>query len=128
MDIKNMKNIIILKDLPSNVVEEAFVILKDNVKIHNKEITNIKDKENGNKNVDEKNINDNNGKNNNRYLIKEAEMIVNEYVSKVAESSIKNTNEKIKLQEKYKRLKYSNLFFILFSIFCIISILVRTNI
>ena len=128
MDIKNMKKNIILKDLPSNVVEEAFVILKDNVKIHNKEITNIKDKENGNKNVDEKNINDNNGKNNNRYLIKEAEMIVNEYVSKVAESSIKNTNEKIKLKEKYKRLKYSNLFFILFSIFCIISILVRTNI
>ena len=45
MDIKNMKNIIVLKDLPSNVVEEAFVILKDNVKIHKKKITNIKGKE-----------------------------------------------------------------------------------
>ena len=125
MDIKSMKNIIVLKDLPSNVVEEAFVILKDNVKIHNKEITNIKDKEKGSKNIDGRNINDNNKKNNSRYLIKEAEMIVNEYVSKVAESGIRNTNEKIKLQEKYKRLKYSNIFFILFSIFCIISILVR---
>ena len=56
MDIKSMKNIIVLKDLPSNVVEEAFVILKDNVKIHNKEIKNIKDKEKGSKNIDGRNI------------------------------------------------------------------------
>jgi len=32
MDIQNMKNMVVLKNLPSNLVEEAFVVLKDNVK------------------------------------------------------------------------------------------------
>ena len=31
MDISNMKNIIVLKELPSNMVEEAIVILKSNI-------------------------------------------------------------------------------------------------
>ena len=34
MDTKAMKNTIILRDLPSNMVEEAFIVFKDNVKIH----------------------------------------------------------------------------------------------
>lgn len=38
MNIKAMKNIIVLKDLPSNIAEEAIVILKSNSKIKNKEI------------------------------------------------------------------------------------------
>ena len=29
-----MKNMIVLKDLPSNMVKEAFVVFNDNVKIH----------------------------------------------------------------------------------------------
>lgn len=33
-----MKNIIVLKDLPSNLVEEAIVILKNGSKVKNKEI------------------------------------------------------------------------------------------
>ena len=31
--INQMKNIIVLKDLPSNIIEEAFVILKPNKKL-----------------------------------------------------------------------------------------------
>ena len=37
MESEKMKNMIILKDLQSNIVEEAFVVLKNNVKIHKKE-------------------------------------------------------------------------------------------
>ena len=33
MNINNMKNIVVLNNLPSNIVEEALVILKDNSKI-----------------------------------------------------------------------------------------------
>ena len=33
MKPESMKNIIVLKDLPSNIVDEAFVILKSNKKI-----------------------------------------------------------------------------------------------
>ena len=32
-----MKNMVILKNLPSNMVEEAFVVFKNNVKIHKTE-------------------------------------------------------------------------------------------
>ncbi len=42
MNIKAMKNIIVLKDLPSNIAEEAIVILKSNSKIKNKEIVESK--------------------------------------------------------------------------------------
>ena len=38
MKISQMKNIIVLKDLPSNLVEEAIVILKNGSKVKNKEI------------------------------------------------------------------------------------------
>ena len=37
MNTENMKNILILKDLPSNLVEEAIVFLKQNQKIRKPE-------------------------------------------------------------------------------------------
>ena len=30
MDINNMKNVVVLKDLPSNIVKEAYVVFKSN--------------------------------------------------------------------------------------------------
>ena len=38
MDIENMKNMVVLKNLPSNIVEEAIVIFKPNVKLNNSEV------------------------------------------------------------------------------------------
>ena len=38
MDISNMKNIIILKNLPSNLIEEAIFILKQNKKVKKPEL------------------------------------------------------------------------------------------
>ena len=32
MDINNMKNVVVLKDLPSNIVDEAIILLKQNQK------------------------------------------------------------------------------------------------
>ena len=38
MNIESMQNIVVLKDIPSNMVEEAIVILKPNIKLpQNKE-------------------------------------------------------------------------------------------
>ena len=37
MEVSNMKNMVVLKNLPSNIVEEAFVVLKANKKIKNLE-------------------------------------------------------------------------------------------
>lgn len=114
MDIQNMKNMVVLKNLPSNLIEEAFVVLKDNVKVHKEELA-------GNKteNIKEKN------KNGKDYVIKEAEMIVSEYISKIERKEFKVSKEKIKLEEKCKRLKYSTIFFAMFSGLSIISMLLR---
>lgn len=35
MSIESMKNMVVLRNLPSNIVEEAIVILKPNVKLKN---------------------------------------------------------------------------------------------
>ena len=35
METSNMKNIVLLKDLPSNIIEEAIIILKSNININN---------------------------------------------------------------------------------------------
>lgn len=38
MNIGQMKNIVVLRDLPSNIVDEAIVILKNNTKVKKREI------------------------------------------------------------------------------------------
>ena len=35
MEENNMKNIVVLKDLPSNLVDEAIVVFKQNVNVKN---------------------------------------------------------------------------------------------
>lgn len=120
MDIQNMKNIIVLRNLPSNMVEEAFVVLKDNVKVHKEELIDNKKSSNNSKNNSNKRQ-----KNDKDYVVKEAEMLVKDYIDKIEKRQFKTPKDKLKLEEKCKRLKYSNIFFILFSIFSIISIILR---
>ena len=114
MDIQNMKNMVILKNLPSNLVEEAFIVLKDNVNVHKEQLANSKISINNKKNMQSKD-----------YVIKEAEMIIKEYVSKVENKKNKTTKEKTELQEKCKKLKYSTIFFAMFSILSIISLILK---
>ena len=46
MNSENMKNMVVLKDIPSNIVEEAIIILKPNVKIKSLDIVDNKNKRN----------------------------------------------------------------------------------
>ena len=114
MDIQTMRNMVVLKNLPSNLIEEAFVVLKDNVKVHKEEFA-------GNKKEDTK-VNAIKSKD---YVIKEAEMIVSEYISKIERKEFKTTKEKLKLEEKCKRLKYSTMFFALLSGMSLIYVFIR---
>lgn len=109
-----MKNMVILKNLPSNMVEEAFVVFKNNVKIHktekidkNKSIT----KENNIKTED--------------YMIREAELIVSDYISKIEKKEYELGNENKKLREKYKRLKALTIFLAMFSSLSLALILLK---
>lgn len=114
MDIQNMKNMVVLKNLPSNLIEEAFVVLKDNVKVHKEELAGNKKRETNEKTKKDKD-----------YVIKEAENIVSEYISKIERKDFKVSKEKIKLEEKCKRLKYATIFFAMFSLLSTVGLLIR---
>ena len=93
MDSKQLKNIIVLKNLPSNLIEEAIIILKNNKKI--KILEGIESK-NCKKELEE---------NKEDYIIKEAEMVISNYLSRVEkEKQIKSYSIK-KIEEKCRKFK-----------------------
>lgn len=102
-----MKNMIVLKDLPSNIVEEAWVILKPEIKNKEKEVI--------------KKLKLNNVKNEtqNGYVVKEAETVIHDYLK-----NINNYEDKKKYNiiiKKYNKLK--KISFVVFWILAITCIL-----
>lgn len=94
MEVSNMKNMVVLRNLPSNIVEEAFVVLKANKKV--KKLERVEN----NKKVSGESLN----KKENDYMLKEAEMVVSNYISKI-ESKEKNETKKKTEWNKNKKLK-----------------------
>ena len=100
MNASRMKNIIVLKDLPSNLIDEAIVILKNGGKIKEKEII-LENKPEGNF--------DNIQSGNTDIAIKEAEFLVTDYIKKLEKpSEPMPTIRKMRLQ--YKKLQIFSLF------------------
>lgn len=111
MNIENMKNIVILKDLPSNMVEEAIVILKPNIKVEQikKE---EKKKENIKVGVKGKQLSKD-------YIIKEAQEVISQYISNLEKpKQLEITNRK--LIAKYNRVKTLSILFGIVGVFGII--------
>ena len=97
MDKSQMKNIIVLKDLPSNIVDEAIVILKNDSYIKKKEFTQnkkINKEEENNTNYD--------------FILKEAENVVKNYIKNIEKP--KDTIDIRTLKAKYRKLKLSIFF------------------
>ena len=88
-----MKNIVVLKNLPSNLVDEAILILKAN--------KNAKKLEHICKSSTSEN--EGNSKNDD-YVIKEAESVIASYISKV-EKTKPIQKQNYDFNKKYKRLK-----------------------
>ena len=87
----NMKNMVVLKNLPSNIVDEAFVVFKSSKKIKNLE------------KVEQNKIKGNNGINKNKeYFFKEAEMLVNDYIDKIEN---KDKKDVINVNSKGRKIK-----------------------
>ena len=83
MQVNNVKNIVVLKSLPSNIVEEAIIILKSNKyakKFQMIEKNNIKESEQENSNDKE-------------YIIKEAEELLSTYISKIESNNYIERND-----------------------------------
>ncbi|MBR2289942.1 MAG: hypothetical protein IJ867_04940 [Clostridia bacterium] len=103
MENNKIKNTIVLRGMASNVVDEAIVILKPNVKIK---------KTQGIKKVGEE-------KNTSKELIlKEAEHIVSEYVNRIGTEELKK--EKMRLERRVKKLQVVSLGFLILLIITLI--------
>ncbi len=87
MQISKTENVIYLKDLESNIIKQAFIILKDNVKLDFKD-----EKENERSKID---------------IIKDAENLINYEIEKNNVKFEKFKNEI--LNKKIKILKVSNI-------------------
>ena len=93
MQSSDMKNMVVLKNLPSNMVEEAIIIFKETQKVKQKELID-KEKEISSAEIRPKSK---------EYILKEAEMLVTDYINKI-ENKKKLTNKK-DIESKYKKLK-----------------------
>lgn len=106
MNTSNLKNIVVLKDLPSNLVEEAIVVLKENKKIEKLELVDKKKKQLENQEKNDVNSKQSKEfKDSKDYIIKEAQMLIAEYISKIENKNKKENLSIQKLNKKCKRLK-----------------------
>lgn len=93
MNSNQMKNIIVLKNLPSNLIDEAFIILKNNKKIESLERI---EKQGASKIEKEKGE---------EYIVKEAEMVISSYLSNIEHEKQIKSHSMRQLENKCKRLK-----------------------
>lgn len=93
MESSDMKNMVVLKNLPSNMVEEAIIIFKETQKVKQKELIDKSKKMNSTEQQTKSR----------EYILKEAEMLVTDYINKI-ENKRKTSNNKV-LIDKYKKLK-----------------------
>ncbi|MBR1802650.1 MAG: hypothetical protein IJ777_01575 [Clostridia bacterium] len=106
MDTSGMKNIVVLRNLPSNLVEEAIVVLKQNQKLKKVELVDI-EKKNNREMVGKKQTKK--LENSKDYIVKEAQLLVSEYITKIEGKNKKADKPFQKLQKKYKMLKFINI-------------------
>lgn len=123
MNRENMKNIIILKNLPSNLIDEAIMVIKDKNKNLNYDefITTQEETNNivqGYMNEEDLKKIEKIKKENRKYIIKEAEIVVSNYISKMDNHIKENRTKKIEL--RYKKIKLLNFFLGLTTILSII--------
>ncbi len=111
MQTNNVKNIVVLKNLPSNIVEEAIVILKSNKYAKKFQMV----EKNNNKELEQ------NKSDNREYIVKEAEALISSYISQIENNRcIERPNKALK--QKYQKLKrYSIIVTIFFTISLIIN-------
>ena len=109
MKQNDMKNIIVLKDLPSNLIEEAIVFLKENKKIHKYQMVDAKE----NKEKQEK-------EQDNQYIVKEAGMLLKSYTENLEKQSPKWKNNMKKLEKRYKNSVKLNFVFLFTTVLTIV--------
>ncbi len=94
MDNLSMKNMVVLKDLPSNIVDEAIVIFKQNINLEKYKKESQENSKNKTKTV----------AGNSEFAVKEAENVIANYISEIERpKKLEQINKN--LQIKYNRIK-----------------------
>lgn len=110
MDTNNMRNTVILKNLPSNLIEEAFVVLKKNQRIKKFEyVDNQKENFCFEKNQDK----------DNEFVIKEAELLISNYIEKIENQDICGNKANLEFEKKYKKMRKIAIILGIISIGCL---------
>ena len=92
---EKLKNMIVLKNLPSNVIDEAIVILKPNVRVKK---TDYADKKS-------KSLLSDNKINSKDYIINEAQMVISNYITKLEKPKKEKYKQDKKIRNECKQLK-----------------------
>lgn len=96
MDTSQMKNIVVLKNIPSNIVEEAIVVLKSNKKA--KQLKYIEKNNSACKGIKKENSKD--------YIVREAELVISNYISNLESKKSMNVRNLNDMAKKYRRMKF----------------------
>lgn len=110
METSNMKNIVVLKNLPSNLVDEAIVILKANKKAKKLEYIDNFANPGYSKSVSEKD-----------YIVKEAETVISDYISTLENNKNRLTKRPL-IEKKYKKIKIYSIIVSIVLVFTFIRI------
>lgn len=97
MNQSGLKNMVILRNLPSNIVEEAIIVLKTNKK--------VKENEKVDKNVNTNTKDEKVSNKENDYILKEAEMLVSNYITRLEQKKKERNEVQNKINKKCKNLK-----------------------
>ena len=82
-----------MKNLPSNIVDEAFIILKNNKKIKSLE------------RIEKQNTNLTEKQKTGEYIVKEAEMVIGNYLSRIEKEKQQKSYSVRQIETRYKRMK-----------------------
>lgn len=121
---KDTRNIIILKNLPSNLIDEAIIVVKNKKKLKEFNYTDMLNCKENNGIIQGEIKNDiirkieSMRKEQKNYIVKEAEVVVNSYIQKIEENLDYKKTDKIK--KSYKKLKKLNFALIITTIISIL--------
>ena len=95
MNQSGLKNMVVLKNLPSNLIEEAIIVLKSNMNVKQIEkIDKNKVKEESKEKVKERD-----------YIQKEAEMLISNYIKRLEDRKKEKIENRKQENKKYLKLK-----------------------
>lgn len=125
MKMNNMKNIVILKNLPSNIIEEAIVVVKNKKQILDDVDINKKNKNEvqGYMSNDDFKKMEKIKQESREYVVKEAESVIANYLEKVSDRERRKKRKNI--EARYYKIKYMNIVLILLTIMSTIICIVK---